>query len=255
MLGEANALEANAGEHIAEQEFLHTLAADPFGANHLADLVSQWGDHAPTLPPGAIFGLASSGIGPTHPVGQQVIKSAVPALSQPKDALDRANAAAGAQGPSGPGDSVQQAQFQNALDQNTPGGGGGGGVIGGIEHDIGSGLSTAASATGHAIAAGASDVAGAIHSANQPLQAGLSPNPQAAGFGNTNEGKAVAREAFAGGEHRVARCHRSAPSRRRGWVHVAGSSRRGDSRVPVHPRSTPCGVDLGRVEPKAVHAL
>ena len=197
LIQEAQALAANAEEQVQTQEFLHTLAANPFGANHLADLVSQWGDQAPTLPPGAIFGLASSGIGPTHPVGQQVIKNAVPALAQPKDALDRANA--GALGAAGPVGMDQQTAARDAtLGGSSPSSGEQlGGFLGGVAHDIGSGLSTAASATGHAIAAGASDVGSAIHKVAAPANFVASGgHPQEAGFGNKAGAEAVARDAF-----------------------------------------------------------
>ena len=50
----------------------------------VADLLSQWGDHAPTLPAGALVAFAHAGIGPTSPFGQQVISRAVPATTPPE---------------------------------------------------------------------------------------------------------------------------------------------------------------------------
>lgn len=82
---ENDAFIAQAAQRAQTANFLRTLAADPVGAQHLAATISQWGDAAPTLPAGAIYGLASSGITPDHPVGQQVIKnglSVVPSMSQ-----------------------------------------------------------------------------------------------------------------------------------------------------------------------------
>lgn len=83
--GENDVLIAQAAQRAQTAQFLHTLASDPFGADHLVRTISAWGDAAPTLPSGTIFGLASAGIGPDHPVGQKIIQNGLtvhPEMSQ-----------------------------------------------------------------------------------------------------------------------------------------------------------------------------
>lgn len=50
---------------------------------NVANILSQWGDHAPTLPVGASVAFAHAGISPTDPIGQQIIARGVPATSLP----------------------------------------------------------------------------------------------------------------------------------------------------------------------------
>ncbi len=70
-------------------KFLTALAGDSRGTGRIVDLISRWGDTAPTLPTGAIVGLAHAGIGPDHDIGRKIIERGVPALSR-GDAIRRA---------------------------------------------------------------------------------------------------------------------------------------------------------------------
>lgn len=51
--------------------------------SQVANILSQWGDHAPTLPPGNAVAFAHAGITPDSELGQQVISQAVPEQAVP----------------------------------------------------------------------------------------------------------------------------------------------------------------------------
>ena len=181
-----------AQERAQQDEFLRTLASDPAGAAHLADLISQWGDHAPTLPPGAIYGLASSGVGPMGPMGPTIIKNAVPAMHQPPDAVQNAMNSIDMSNLAQPSGAQIGQSPTSGLGKPLNLDGGGGGVLGSIE----SGLGTAAGAVGHGLSAAASGITSGLQAADRPFQsAATGGNPQEAGFGNAEGAKAVAREA------------------------------------------------------------
>ena len=127
---------------------------------NVADLLSQWGDHAPTLPLGSVVALSHAGIGPTHPIGQQVIAKAVPALPQvttvgphdkpqvwqPQPKMPYGMApAAGVEAP--PGMQVPQGMAPVKGVQGPPKKSGGGilGEIGNVAGDIGGAIGGAAS--------------------------------------------------------------------------------------------------------------
>lgn len=188
----------NAQERAAQDAFLKTLHDDPEGAAHLAGLISQWGDHAPTLPAGAIYGLASSGVGPMGPMGPTIIKQGVPAMTQPpnayQNALNSIDTNNLVQPPAASIGAVSPAdQLGKPINLDS-------GSHQGIADTIASGLGTAADTAGSGLMSGLSAVNQGLHAVNDPFErraqsAATGGNPQEAGFGNPEVGKTAAREA------------------------------------------------------------
>ena len=197
-----DAMLANEIEGAQRDTFLQTLANDPAGAARLAQTISAWGDHAPTLPAGAIVGLASAGIGPLHPVGQAVVRNGLGLTAGMSDAQIRA----AMQGPAGalaPGPQVPagmngpSGMSEPVLPSMTaPGASNLGGSLPGDLASVAQGAGKAAAA----VASGTQrDVIAPInqvfaHGESAATGGQLSPQEAQAGFGNPETAKGVARE-------------------------------------------------------------
>lgn len=180
-------------EEARTRRFLERLSRDPEGAARLARAISAWGDQAPTLPAGAIVGLAHGDITPDHPVGKQIITHGVPGL--------RAAPIRGLLGPDMPGPTgVSEDPWNPPAHANDPSGLGWVGDIG-----------RAVGGVGRAVGGAVADVAGAVdRNVLDPIDRTFARGESAATGGRLTErdvaasvpgpeqAKAASRVAFAG---------------------------------------------------------
>ncbi len=215
---EQGAIRRHLAERADQQRFMESLRTNPVGTWNLVKTISEWGDAAPTLPSGAIMGLARGSIGPHGPVGESIIRNGVPAMTN-YSGRERALREAERRLPSGPSlggfdETGQGPLVPQEENQGDPIGSFLGGAVGAVGDTLGQGLSAfdtqtkglgdvAVEQVGRAAAPVQRNVVAPLNRLGYEAQSkasGGSQSPeqvQAMGIGNPQSAKSVSRVAGA----------------------------------------------------------